>query len=265
MPMLERHDGARIHYELRGEGPLVALASYWSWNPSVFADLFAELERDHRVLTYDMRGTGESSRRGPYEMQTDIADLEALLEEVGGPAGLLAVSDSANRGVRLAASRPDLVGALVCLGTAPFPRDVFADQEGFLGSDSVVEAFLEMLSRDYRGALRTLLAATNAQMDDAELQERVATQYRYCPQAAALPRVREWAFDDTREATRQVGERLFIVTSPEGVAGPWLPDVEQLRKLTAELAPEAQRIEFAEGAVSRPAEAAEIIRRIIAT
>jgi hypothetical protein len=131
-----------------------------------------------------------------------------------------------------------------------------------IASDTVVEAFLEMLSRDYRGALRTLLAATNAQMSEADLQERVAAQVEYCPQEAALGRVREWLHDDPREEARRIGARLWIVTSPEGIAGPWLPDVEELRKLTRELAPEARRIEFAEGAVSRPAAAAEIIRGI---
>jgi pimeloyl-ACP methyl ester carboxylesterase len=262
MPLLERPDGAKIHYELRGEGPLVALASYWSWSPGVFSELFADLERDHRVLMYDLRGTGESTRRGPYEMETDIGDLEALLEEVGGAVTVIAVADSANRAAKLAARREDLVKALACLGTAPFPRKVFQGREGMIASDTVVDAFIEMLSRDYRGALRALLTATNAQMSEPELQARVATQFEYFPQEAAVARVREWADDDPMEETRRIGARLSIITSPEGVAGPWLPDVEELRRLTEELAPEARRIEFAEGAVSQPAAAAEIIRGI---
>jgi pimeloyl-ACP methyl ester carboxylesterase len=265
MPELARPDGVSINYRLGGEGPLVALASYWSWNPGVFAELLADLERDHRVLSYDLRGTGQSTRRGPYDVETDIADLEALLEEAGGAATVLAVADSANRSVKLAARREDLVGALACLGTAPFPRSAFQGEEGMIGSDTVVDAFLEMLSRDYRGAVRTLLTATNAQMSERELHERVATQFQYCPQEAALGRMREWASDDPRDEVRTVGPRLWIVTSPEGVAGPWLPNVEELRRLTRKLAPEAQRIEFEEGPVSRPAVAADIIRRIVAT
>jgi pimeloyl-ACP methyl ester carboxylesterase len=262
MPELARPAGVSIHYRLRGDGPLVALASYWSWSPGVFAELLADLERDHRVLTYDLRGTGESTDRGPYDIETDVGDLEALLDEVGGPATLLAVADSANRGAKLAARRPDLVSALVCLGTAPFPREALRGHEGMIASDTVVDAFIEMLSRDYRGAMRTLLAATNVQMSEPELSERVAAQFEYCSQEAAVARVREWADDDPREEARQVGDRLWIVTSPEGVAGPWLPDVDELRRLTAELAPEARRVEFQQGAVSRPGAAAEIIREI---
>src|SRR5436190_1390350 len=134
---------------------------------------------------------GRPTRRGPYDLETDCADLEALLEAVGGATALIAVADSANRGTRVAARRPDLGGALVCLGTAPFARASLLGREGMIASDSVVDAFIEMLSRDYRGALRTLLAATNEQMSDEELQERVRTQLDYCPQEAALGRVRE--------------------------------------------------------------------------
>jgi pimeloyl-ACP methyl ester carboxylesterase len=265
MPELARPGGVTIDYRLSGEGPLVALASYWSWSPGVFAELLADLERDHRVLTYDLRGTGRSSRRGPYEMETDVADLEALLEEAGGTATVLAVADSANRATRVGSRRDDLVGAVVSLGTAPFPRRALAGREGLIGSDTVVDAFLEMLSRDYRGALRTLLAATNPQMSDRELGERVAAQIEYSPQDVALARVSEWAGDDPSGPARELGPRLWIVTSPGGVAGPWLPDPEEMERLTRTLVPEARRIEFEAGAVSRPAEAAAIIRRIAAT
>jgi pimeloyl-ACP methyl ester carboxylesterase len=262
MAELERPDNVSIHYELRGDGPLIALASYWSWSPGVFAGLLAELKRDHRVLTYDMRGCGQSTRRGPYDIESDSADFEALLEQVGGAAVLIAVSDSANRSARVAARRPELAGSLLCLGTAPFARSTLLGREGLIGSDSVVDAFIEMLSRDYRGALRTLLAATNEQMSEQELQERVRAQLDYCPQEAALGRVREWLAGDPEADARKLGPRLWIATSPAGVAGPWLPDPEEMAKVTEELVPEAHRL-YLEGAISEPAHAADLIREIV--
>jgi pimeloyl-ACP methyl ester carboxylesterase len=263
MPELERPDGVSIHYELRGEGPLVALASYWSWSPGVFAELLAELERDHRVLTYDVRGIGRSTRSGPYDIETDTSDLEAVLERAGGAAALIAVADSANRGARAAARRPDLVASLICLGTAPIARTAFRGREGMIASDAVVDAFIEMLSRDYRGALRTLLTATNTQMSERELGERVSAQLDYCPQEAALARVREWLQGDPTHDAREVGARLWLATSPEGVAGPWLPDPDELAELTAELVPEAHTV-LIEGATSEPGVAANLVREIAA-
>jgi pimeloyl-ACP methyl ester carboxylesterase len=220
------------------------------------------LERDHRVLTYDMRGCGRSTRRGPYDIETDSADLEALLDEAGGAAALIAVADSANRSTRVAARRPELAASVLCLGTAPFARSALLGREGMIASDSVVDAFIEMLSRDYRAALRTLLAATNEQMSEEDLQGRVRAQLGYCPQEAALGRVREWLAGNPERDARELGARLWIATSPDGVAGPWLPDPEEMAKVTTELVPEAHLV-YLEGAVSEPGRAADLVREIV--
>jgi pimeloyl-ACP methyl ester carboxylesterase len=80
MARLERPDGVELHWDQRGEGPLVVLAPYWSGHPGVYEALLADLARDHRVVTWDARGTGESTRTGPYDMETDCSDLEAIVD-----------------------------------------------------------------------------------------------------------------------------------------------------------------------------------------
>ena len=140
---------------------------------------------------------------------------------------------------------------MVTLGTAPFARKHFEGREGMIASDAVVDAFLKMLERDYRGALRSLLAATNAQMSEAELRERVGFQISYCPQEAAVARVRAWAEDDPTTAARGTGGRLWIFSAPD-VAGPWLPPEHERRRLIETLMPEARRGEEDTGPISRP-------------
>src|SRR5436190_21010021 len=105
MPALTRPDGAEIHWEERGEGSVVVLVPYWSGHPAVYHGLTSDLARDHRMVTYDARGTGDSSRVGPYDMETDGADLEALIEEAGSPAVLLSVANGANVATRAGARR----------------------------------------------------------------------------------------------------------------------------------------------------------------
>jgi pimeloyl-ACP methyl ester carboxylesterase len=263
MPTVSRDDGVEIHWEARGEGPTVVLASYWSWSPGVYDELFDLLAVDHRVVTYHLRGTGESSREGPYEMETDTADLEAVLEAAGGPALLLGIADSANRACRLALRRADLAAAVACIGTAPIARAAFEGKEAMLASDSVVDAFLKMLERDYRGATRTLMTATNPQMSEDELRRRVGVQVEFCPQEPAVGRLRAWVEDDPREEARQLGDRLVILAS-SAVAGPWLPPFDEMLRMTRSQFPSAQ-IDFVEpGPVSRPDLAAEKIRQISA-
>jgi pimeloyl-ACP methyl ester carboxylesterase len=260
---LKRPDGVELHWEEDGEGPVAVLAPYWSGHPGVYAGLTSDLARDHRVVVWDARGTGQSTRSGPYDMETDCGDLEAILERAGGAAVVIGTANGINHAVHVAGRRPDLVSAVVALGTAPFAREHFEGSEGLITSDNVVNAFIDMLTRDYRGALRTLLRATNAQMSEDELRERVAFQVSYCPQEAAAARVRAWAEDDPTEATRRTGDRLWIFSAPD-VAGPWLPSAAERRRLIESLAPDAhlEETEAGHGPVSSPALTADAIRRI---
>ncbi len=70
-----------IYYEDQGSGPAVVLLSGWpfdhrSWEPQVHPLLAA----GYRVVTYDRRGFGRSSRPGTgYDFDTLAADLDTLL------------------------------------------------------------------------------------------------------------------------------------------------------------------------------------------
>ncbi|WP_249998339.1 alpha/beta fold hydrolase [Actinoplanes sp. M2I2] len=70
-----------LYYEDHGSGPAVVLISGWpfdsrSWEPQVQT----LLEAGHRVITYDRRGFGRSSRpAGGYDFDTLAADLDKLL------------------------------------------------------------------------------------------------------------------------------------------------------------------------------------------
>src|SRR5436190_18653205 len=107
MAKLRRPDGVELHIDERGEGPPVVFAPYWSGSPSVYEALLSELAGDHRIVSFDARGTGQSTHRGPYDMTTDCADLEAVLERAGGPAVVLSVADGCNRADKVAHARPD--------------------------------------------------------------------------------------------------------------------------------------------------------------
>jgi pimeloyl-ACP methyl ester carboxylesterase len=262
VPELERPGGIRIHYAIEGEsGPHVLLASYWSWNPTVYANLLGDLASDHRVVTYHLRGCGESSRSGPYEMETDAGDLEALVEALEAPLVLIGVADSANRAAEVGARMPDGVTAVICFGAAPFARASFEGKEAMLGSESVVGALVEMLEHNYRGAMRTIMEATNPQMDEDELRDRVDMQVEFCPAEAALGRLKAWVEDDPREASKRLGDRLWIFAA-SGVAGPWLPPKEEMDRLIAETMPAANVVEAEPGPISAPGLIAEKIRKV---
>jgi pimeloyl-ACP methyl ester carboxylesterase len=263
MASVQRPGGVELHYEDRGEGPLVMLAPWWSGYPGVYEDFLSDLAGDHRIVTWDARGTGDSTRAGPYDIGTDGDDLEAMLDHVGHAAAVVGVANGCNIVVHVAARRPDLIASVIAFGAGPFTRIDFAGSEAMIASDSVVAAFLEMLPRDYRGALRTVLSATNTQMSEEEVRDRVDFQSSYCSQEAAIDRVRAWAEDDPTRSAAALGDRLCIFSS-EAIAGSWLPPLSERRRLMQRITPDARVEEVADdaGPISRPDLVAATIRRI---
>jgi pimeloyl-ACP methyl ester carboxylesterase len=253
-----------LHWEERGQGPLVVLASYWSMHPSLFEPMIGELEGDHRVVTYHDRGTGSSTRRGPYDLDTSAADLEAVIETAGGEAIVVAIADGCNRAVRVAAARPDLVRAVVTIGGAPVARPAMAGSDAMAASETVVGAFLEMAGTDYRSALRGIVGATNARLPEEEVRERVAMQVEHSPAEAAVPRLRAWAADDATEAARAAGDRLWFLMAP-GLGGGWFPHGEDYERMIRGALPEAHLEAVDDGFISRPDQAAAVVRRITST
>lgn len=264
MPALKRPDGAEIHWEERGRGPLIVIAHQILWStPAVYADLVDDLAADHRVITYDARGCGQSSRHGPYDLDTDTDDVRAVIEAANGPAVVAAVGYSFSLVVRIAARRADLVSDVLAIGPAAafvLPRSEWRDSDLMAGSDSVVEMILQMMSTDPRAAVRLVLAATNPELDDDQLRERVKLIDDYISNEASLERAQTWLQDDPTKQARELGDRLWILHGePEALFE------GRLSERVTELLPKAHILEMAAGPVSRPDLAAAWIRRLIAS
>jgi pimeloyl-ACP methyl ester carboxylesterase len=258
MQKLRRPGGVEIAWDSAGEGPLIVVANQFFSTRDVFSGLLDDLASDHRVVWYDARGTGESTRPGPCDMQTDVEDLQALIEHVGGPALLLAMADGCNRAVHLAAARPDLVSAVVTPAGNPVGRTAAAGTDALVASQSVLDALLGMMRTDYRGALNSVFSTSNPELSDAEVRERVAQTVAHCAQDTAVERMHLWIYDDTLSSARAVGDRLWIL---EHGTNPWFTG--EIAKHTRELLPEANVLEVDFGAVSRPDIAAAVVRKVL--
>ena len=251
-------DGVTLHWEERGvpDGPLLVAATQFSAPPSVFEGLWADLARDHRLVTYDLRGTGQSDRVGPYDLDRDARDLVALVEAVAdGPAVVVAFGDGANRGVRAAVLRPELISAVVGPAGNPLVREAARGSAGLVASTGVLELIQEQIARDYRAATRTIISTANPDWDEETIRERVELSVDYCPQDTATARLGNWIRDDALELSRGLGSRLWIIAHDNN---PWFP--RELADRTRELVPDAQVIELDDGPITRPDLHAAVIR-----
>ena len=139
-------DGALIRYCVSGEGaePLVLIhgaGAHHMW----FYRMFAELQRDWRLITIDFSGHGTSEHRSSYSVQLWAGEIGAVITaERAAPAVVVGHSMGARIGVALAAEHPELVRRLVMLdgnvrspaeypkpGDRPGPREhrVFATRQ----------------------------------------------------------------------------------------------------------------------------------------
>jgi pimeloyl-ACP methyl ester carboxylesterase len=261
MPRLRRPDGVEIEWRLQGtEGPLVAIDLMALQPPAVCRRLIEELAPDHRLLTYDLRGTGRSTRSGPYDIETDTADLAAVVDVAGGGALVIALGDGARRAVRAAAADPDLIHTVAISGELPLgPLSTAARSEALADSRAVLEALLALLEIDYRTGLRTMFSSSGeSEWHTTALRDRLDATAAHCPQEAGVPRLRAWARDDSSEYGRELGDRLWYLHYPGNA---WFQGA--LEAIRRDL-PDARFEALPEGVISRPEENAAAIRSILA-
>ena len=261
MPRLRRPDGAELEWWIEGQdGPLVAIAMM-AFHPTIACHGIAdELARDHRVLRYDLRGTGASSLTPPYEIATDAADLAALVEKAGGDALVIALGDGARRAVRAAAERPDLVHTVVISGEMPLGRIGGAgSRDALANSPAVLDALLGMIESDYRTGLRTMLASSGeADWHESALRARLDQMEAHSPAEVGVPRLRAWIEDESLAYGRALGDRLWYLHYPGNL---WFQgSIEIVRRSL----PDARLEAVSEGVISSPVENANTIRRILA-
>ena len=258
MPELERPDGARIHYEVRGDGgPLVVFSLGFAATPATYEGLVADLARDHRVLTWEPRGCGSSSNEGPFDLTTDAEDLLALVHEAGVPAVAYAAGHGVNVTTRAAVADRDALRAFVTPGIVTALREHLGGTEGFAASQSVSDLLIEQLRRDPRAAVRATIGSLNPQLDDEGLRARVDETLAYTSPETTLARLESWLADESAlDELRSLGDRLAIVWH-EGDS--WqsgsIPRVQ-------ELLPEARIVEVEDGPLSRPDLQAGVVREM---
>lgn len=118
-------NGARLHYEVRGDGPeTVVFAHGLLWSGAMFERQVDALEGRYRCVTFDFRGQGRSEvAPSGYDMDTLAEDAAALIEAFGcAPCHFVGLSMGGFVGMRLAIRRPELLRSLVLLETSADPE-----------------------------------------------------------------------------------------------------------------------------------------------
>lgn len=118
-------DGKRIAYARVGDGPPLVVVPAWITSLDIIAagrdprsSILDRLAHQYELILYDRWGTGMS--RGEvddFSLDFNAQELEWVVEHVGGPVSLLAVSQAGPPSLTVAHRRTDLIDKLVLFGT----------------------------------------------------------------------------------------------------------------------------------------------------
>ncbi|HEX9372685.1 MAG TPA: alpha/beta fold hydrolase [Roseiflexaceae bacterium] len=250
--------GVRIHYELEGDGPALALmhgfsGNRTSWRGYGFVDA---LKGDYQLILIDARGHGESDKpHAPeaYDHRRLVDDMIAVLDDGGWPTThYLGYSMGGMTGFGLARYYPDRLRSLIAGGVSPFNRDDPNARDELLeiyevGVAQGVEAFVTRM-RAWAGAItpayEARLRSADLHAGVAQLRWRQAHRPDYAGDLAtmALPvllyagEADEPTSSEAREAAAQLPNARFVVLpglNHVGAAGARRLIVPQIKQFLA--------------------------------
>ncbi len=120
-------DGVKIYYEDTGTGDPVLLSHGYSATSQMWRGQVADLSSDYRVITWDMRGHGQSDSpedQAAYSEAATVADMAAILDACGierAVIGGLSLGGYMSLAFHLA--YPERVRALMLFDTGPGYRN----------------------------------------------------------------------------------------------------------------------------------------------
>jgi pimeloyl-ACP methyl ester carboxylesterase len=198
--------GARLHYEVRGQGSLVVLVGA-PMDASAFAPLADLLAADYTVLTTDPRGINRSSVDDPDQDSTpqlragDLAQLLAHLD--GGPATVLGSSGGAVTALALVQAHPGRVRTVIA--HEPPLNELLVNREQLRAqTEDIIATYL---GGNVAGAWGKFLALANITLPEDALQQM---------------------YGGERDPQQVADERFWFACEMRGTTR-WQPDLAGLR------------------------------------
>jgi len=183
-------DGGEISWEAAGEGPSVTFLHPGLWDRRTWDEQFGLFSRTYRVVRYDARGYGRSSRPEPGRPYSHVRDLTAVLDAAGVErTALVGCSMGGGIAIDVALEHPERVTALVL--AAP-------GLGGFEGT-AEEEADWEAWEAKRGAAIEAAIEA-----GDLEAAQDLRLQELWAPLGTDDPagqRIRQIAFDNIHELT----------------------------------------------------------------
>ncbi len=244
MPYLQLPDGLPLYYEEHGAGKPILLLPGWTVTTGFWQRQIADLSRDHRVMTFDLRGAGASGKTPDgHTLSGYAADLarfltEKNLEDVTLVAWAMGVSVSVHY---LAAHGTDRVSRFVWVDHSP---RFFANPDWPFGlsgdfSPQALDATLHKLRHDRRAATLEMLTIMFPNGLSESEQEWMYGEMLKTPTEVAITMLAAVAGTDLRPLLAGLKLPVLLVNGTRSAVpyevGGWLADhLQNGRRLVLE-------------------------------
>jgi pimeloyl-ACP methyl ester carboxylesterase len=116
-------DGVKLYYEVHGSGPAILLTHGYSATSQMWAGQVDALSKNHTLVTWDMRGHGQSDYPedpSAYSEAATVADMAAVLDAVGAPEAVIGgLSLGGYMSLAFHLAHPERTRALLIIDTGP--------------------------------------------------------------------------------------------------------------------------------------------------
>jgi pimeloyl-ACP methyl ester carboxylesterase len=116
-------DGVNLYYEVHGQGPVLLLSHGYSATSQMWKGQVESLSRRHKLVTWDMRGHGQSDYpddQSAYSEEATVADMAALLDAVGAERAIIGgLSLGGYMSLAFHRAHPERVRGLLIIDTGP--------------------------------------------------------------------------------------------------------------------------------------------------
>jgi 3-oxoadipate enol-lactonase len=165
---VELADGGRLWFEVAGDGPWVTFLHPGLWDSRTWDPQWGSWRDRHRLLRYDQRGYGRSSRP-TGEPYSPVRDLVAVLDHVGiDRTALVGCSVGGALAIDSVLTHPSRVSALVPVASALGGFEYLEEEEDWWEErDAPIERAIEAGDLEAAQELRLAIWASLGTDDDA--------------------------------------------------------------------------------------------------